>query len=141
MNFKKLKNRILAAMMAVSILLGALPITAFGAPFTKNGNILSNGSIYYYLNDVGGVKAYIPLQYGTSVHDADSIKRAMTNEIGVTSTEGSLAETAAFRYQGFGARYANLVKYASKDGLTTSGRWYLPPFDIGQDVNLLKDLY
>lgn len=133
-----LHKRIHALIMAVSFLMVALPVCAFGAPYTKNGNILQSVSgKQYYLNDVGGVKAYIPLQYAKQVHDKASIQAAMTTGIGVTSNEGSMAETAAFRYQGFGSRYANLVKIAANDGLTKSGRWLVPAFDIGEEHNVM----
>ena len=84
--------------MAAGLLIEALPFSAFaGGTFTKTGNILSNGAQVYYLNEVGGVKAYIPLKYAQEVHDAATIQVAMTSAIGVTSAEGSLANTAAFR--------------------------------------------
>lgn len=130
---KRWIKKVIALIMAAGLFTEALPFSAFAAgTFTRTGNVLmsSDGGVYY-LNEVGGVKAFIPLKYTNEVHDADKIKRAMTSDLGIIHSEGTLATTAAFRYQGFGSTYANLVKYAAQDGITASGAWLRPSFDIG----------
>ena len=90
----------------------------------------------YFANTVGGVKAYLPIDLGGEGYlNPKAILAAFTSGIGVSAESGSLADGAAFKYEGSGSTYKNLIKYAAKQGSTEGNNWYIPPIDIAHNTH------
>lgn len=114
-------------------------LSSYALQFTQQGDTLTNGGDTYYLNENGGVKAYIAYQTSLSPHNKNTLGRAFLTPgklPGAQGGYGSQASSAAFRYSGYesmhsGAQY--LVKIASIDGTERYGSWNNKSlWDIGE---------
>ena len=114
-------------------------LSSYALQFKQQGDVLTNGGDTYYLNENGGVKAYIAYQTSLSPHNKNTLGRAFLTPgklPGAQGGYGSQAGSAAFRYSGYesmhsGAQY--LVKIASIDGTERYGSWTNKSlWDIGE---------
>lgn len=130
--------------MAATIFCMVLPFSAFGKTqfdVTRVGNDILKGDVIYYPYNTFGAYAYVPLHYGVSEFNSNTVGHAYldmlrgTDYVGV----GGRALRAANRYSGYNGLISNadtLVKTSAQDSESTGNTWVKAPLNIGADYNV-----
>ena len=126
---KKKQKRLIACLLCIMVMFSnAMDIVA--ADFYRHGNNIIVDGKYYWENDTGGAKAYVPFQVNKQGENINTLSELLKLPEMVTSY-GTLARNAAFRYQGFngllGANSQYLVKNAAMKSIANQGTVWLPP--------------
>ena len=128
MGKKKLRH-LIACLICIIITFGSVIDVVAADFYTHGNNMIVNGK-YYWENDTGGAKAYVPFQINKQGENINTLSELLKLPEMVTSY-GTLARNAAFRYHGFdgilGSNSQYLVKNAAMKSVANQGTVWLPP--------------